>query len=116
MRVFLCVYYYYCCVEYYGIIFLRGGVCNNNNLLNIQSLSRVDVVLLFWSLIPVFPRIQTVAYVFHSQSNFIGSYFLYSPRRQAFLIDFICVFIDCSLGSSFRYSPVFKPFLVNFSF
>ena len=95
---------------------LSFDVCNNNNLLNIQSLSRVDVVLLFWSLIPVFPRIQTVAYVFHSQSNFIGSYFLYSPRRQAFLIDFICVFIDCSLGSSFRYSPVFKPFLVNFSF
>ena len=95
---------------------LSRGDCNNNNLLNIQSLSRVDVVSLFWSLIPVFPRIQTVAYVFHSQSNFIGSYFLYSPRRQAFLIDFICVFIDCSLGSSFRYSPVFKPFLVNFSF
>ena len=50
--------------------------CNNNNLLNIQSLSRVDVVLLFWSLIPVFPRTQTVAYVFYPQSNFIGNYFL----------------------------------------
>ena len=47
-------------------------------------LSRVDVVFLFWSLIPVFPRIQTVAHVFYSQNNFIGSYFLYSPRRQVF--------------------------------
>ena len=103
------------CVNF-TIKFYKYAQCNNNNFLNIQSLSRVDVVWLFWSLIPVFPRIQTVAYVFHSQSNFIGSYFLYSPRRQAFLIDFICVFIDCSLGSSFRYSPVFKPFLVNFSF
>ena len=76
-------------------------------------LSRVDAVFLFWSLFLVFPRIQTFACVFYSQGNFIGSYFLYSPRRQAFLIDLICVFIGCSLGSSFRYSPVFKPFLVD---
>ena len=55
---------------------LLDNDCNNNNLLNIQSLSRVDVVLLFWSLIPVFPRTQTVAYVFYPQSNFIGNYFL----------------------------------------
>ena len=55
---------------------IHASPCNNNNLLNIQSLSRVDVVLLFWSLIPVFPRTQTVAYVFYPQSNFIGNYFL----------------------------------------
>ena len=47
-------------------------------------LSRVNVVFLFWSLFPVFPRIQTVACVFHSQSNFFGSFFLYSPRRPTF--------------------------------
>ena len=47
-------------------------------------LSRVNVAFLFWSLFPVFPRIQTVACVFHSQSNFIGSFFLYSPRRPTF--------------------------------
>ena len=59
-------------------------------------LSRVDVVFLSWSLFPVFPRIQTVACVFYFQSNFIGSYFLYSPRRPNSLIDFICVlFIGC---------------------
>ena len=79
-------------------------------------LSRVDAVFLFWSLFLVFPRIPTAACVVYSQSNFINSYFLYSPRRQAFLVGFICVFIGCSLGSSFRYSPVFKPFLVNFWF
>ena len=28
-----------------------------------MSLSRVDVVLLFWSLFPVFPRIQTVYFI-----------------------------------------------------
>ena len=79
-----------------------------------MSLSHVDVVFLFWSLFPVFPRIQTVACLFYSQTDFIGSYFLCSPRRQIFLIYFLCVFIGCSLGSSFRYSPVIKPFLVNF--
>ena len=35
---------------------------------------------------------------------------------QSYLIDFIWVFIGCSLGSSFRYSPVLKLFLVNFLF
>ena len=47
-----------------------------------MSLSRVDVVFLFWSLFPVFPRIQTVACLFYSQSKCICSYFLYSPHRQ----------------------------------
>ena len=50
-------------------------------------LSCVNIVFLFWSLFPVFPRIQTVACVFYSQSNFIGSYFPYSPSRPtAFLL------------------------------
>ena len=49
-----------------------------------MSLSRVGVVFLFRSLFPVFPRIQTVASLFYSQSVFIGSYFLYFPRRQTF--------------------------------
>ena len=31
-----------------------------------MPLSRVDVVFLFWSLFPVFPRIQTVAWLFYS--------------------------------------------------
>ena len=77
-------------------------------------LSRVDVVFLFWSLFPVFPRIQTAVCLFYSQSDYIGSYFLYSPRDKPFLIYFLCSFIGCSLGNSFRYFPVFKPFLVNF--
>ena len=92
------------------------GCCNNNNLLNIQSLSRVDVVLLFWSLIPVFPLIQTVAYVFCSQSNFIGSYFLYSPRRQAFLIDFICVLLIVLWVAVSGIPPFSNLFLLMFSF
>ena len=58
-----------------------------------MSLCRVDVVFLFWSLFPVFPRIQTVSCLFYSQSNSIGSYFLYSPPPpppvdQPFLIYF----------------------------
>ena len=47
-------------------------------------LSCVNVVFLFWPLFPVFPRIQAVACVFYSQSNFIGSYFPNSPHRPAF--------------------------------
>ena len=47
-------------------------------------LSRVNAVFLFWSLFLVFSRIQTVACAFHYQSNFIGSFFLYSPRRPTF--------------------------------
>ena len=49
-----------------------------------MSLSRVDVVFLFWSLFPVFPRIQNVACIFYFQSNFIGSYFMHSLRKQTF--------------------------------
>ena len=81
-----------------------------------MQLFHVDVVFLFWSLFLVFPRVQTVACLFYSQSDFIVSYFLYSLGRQPFLIYFLCVFIGCSLGSSFRYSPVFKFFLLIFSF
>ena len=95
---------------------VRISYCNNNNLLNIQSLSRVDVVLLFWSLIPVFPCIQTVAYVFYSQSNFIGSYFLCSPRRQAFLIDFICVLLIVLWVAVSGLPPFSNLFLLIFSF
>ena len=47
-------------------------------------LSRVDVNFLFWSLFPAFPRIQTVPCVCYSLSNFIGSYFPYSPRGPTF--------------------------------
>ena len=47
-------------------------------------LSRVDVVFLFWSLFRVFSRIQIVTCLFYSQSNFVGSYFVYCPRRQTF--------------------------------
>ena len=79
-----------------------------------MPLYHVDVVFLFWSLFPVFPHIQTVTCVFYFQSNFIGSYFPYSPVDQPFLVYFICIFIGSSLGSSFRYSPVFKSFLANF--
>ena len=50
----------------------------------LMSLSRVDVVFLFWSLFPVFPGIQIVGCLFYSQSGFSGSHFLYSPRRQTF--------------------------------
>ena len=84
VSVFLCVYYYYCCVEYYGTIFLRGAYVTIKISRIFISLSRVHVVFLFWSLFPVFPRIQTVACLFYSQSNFIGSYFLYSLGRQTF--------------------------------
>ena len=52
------------------------------------SLSRVDIVFLFWSLFPVFPHIQTFACLCYSQSNFIGSYFLYSSCRQTFSVLF----------------------------
>ena len=79
-----------------------------------MTLSRVNVVFLFWSLFPVFSRIQTVACLFYSQSDFIGRYFLYSPHKQIFSDLFSMRFIDCSLGSSFWYSPVFKLFFVNF--
>ena len=37
-----------------------------------MSLSRVEVVFLFWSLFPVFSRMQTFAYLFYSQRDFIG--------------------------------------------
>ena len=49
-----------------------------------MPLSRVDVVFLFWSLFPVFPRIQTVACLFCSRNDFIGNYFRYCPRKQTF--------------------------------
>ena len=42
-------------------------------------LSRVNVVFLFWPLFPVFSHIQTVACLFYSQGNFIGSYFCTPP-------------------------------------
>ena len=88
--------------------------CNNNNLRNIHIIIPCRRSFSVLVIISGISPIQTFACVFYSQSNFIGVYFLYSPRRQAFLIDFICVFIGCSLDSSFRYSPVFKLFLVNF--
>ena len=44
-----------------------------------MSLSRADVAFLYWSLFPVFSRIQIVACLFYSQSDFIDGYFLYSP-------------------------------------
>ena len=81
----LCVYYYYCCVEYYGDDILKGGAYVTIIISGILIfLSRVDAVFLFWSLILVFLRIQTFACVFYSQSNFIGSYFLYSPVDKPF--------------------------------
>ena len=125
MRLFIAVFFFACVFSYVfiiivvvlnimGIIFLRGGVCNNNNLRNIHIIipcRRSFSVLVIISGISPYTNLR-LCILF--SKNFIGSYFLYSPRRQAFLIDFICVFIGCSLGSSFRYSPVFKPFLVNF--
>ena len=66
------------------IILSKFFYCNNNNIENIYVITRFEVVFLFRSLFPVFPRIQTVACLFYSQSDVIGSCFLYSPRRQSF--------------------------------
>ena len=65
-----------------------------------MSLSRVDVVFLFWSLFPVFFRIRTVACLFYSQSDFSGSAFLLvvlwvavsviPPFSNLFLLIFSC--------------------------
>ena len=70
--------------EYYGDNILKGGICNNNNSGIFMSLYHVDLIFLFWSLFPIFPHIQTVTCLFYSQSDFIGSYFLYSHHRQTF--------------------------------
>ena len=102
------------CMIYVVEIGMDG--CNNNNLWNVHIIIPCRRSFSVLVIISGISHYTNFACVFYSQSNFIGSYFLYSPRRQAFLIDFICVFIGCSLASSFRYSLVFKPFLVNFRF
>ena len=60
------------------------GRCNNDNLGNIYYIVPCQRSFSVLIIIPVFTRIQTVTCLFYSQSNFIGSYFLYSPRRQTF--------------------------------
>ena len=69
------------------------------------SSSRVDAVFCFGHYFRYFPRIKTVAYLFYSRSDFIGSYFRYSPvtNKEICLVRIvvICVYgavLFCSIG------------------
>ena len=77
-------------------------------------LSRVDVVFCFGHYFRYFPVHKPSLVYFILKTILLVAISRTPPVDQPFSIDFIGVFIGCSLGSSFRYSPVFKPFLVNF--
>ena len=58
-----------------------------------MSLSRVDVAFLFWSLFPVFPRIQTFAVYFILKAILLVVISCTPPVDKPFLIFFLLVFI-----------------------
>ena len=78
----------------------------------VVSLSRVNLVLLFWSLFPVFPVYKPLYVYFILEAILLVVISGTPPENKPFVICFLSVFIACSLGSSFRYFPRFQTFFL----